>query len=71
MRSACSGRWASTKDLAHRGPAPTMKMLRIRIVTPAKMELTRPTPMSLRTPAASGILSGSFAASSWSLVVMS
>ena len=48
-----------------------MKMERIRIVTPANTELTTPTPMSLRIPAASGILSGSFAASSCSFVVMS
>ena len=48
-----------------------MNTLRIRIVTAAKIELTKPTPMSLRAPAASGIFSGSFAASSCSLVVMS
>ena len=71
MRSACSGRWASTKLLTHLGPPATMKMLRIMIVSAAKIELTKPTPMSLRAPAASGIRSGSFSASSCSFVVMS
>ena len=48
-----------------------MKMLRIRIVTPAKIELTRPKPMSRRTPAASPALLGSLFASSESFWVMS
>ena len=46
-------------------------MLRIRIVTPAKIELTSPKPMSRRTPAASPALLGSFSASSVSFSVMS
>ena len=48
-----------------------MKMLRIRIVTPAKIELTSPKPMSRRTPAASPALLGSFSASYWSFWGMS
>ena len=48
-----------------------MKMLRMKIVIPANTEFTMPTPMSARTAAASGILSGSFSASSSSLPVMS
>ena len=48
-----------------------MKIERIRIVTSAKIELTIPTPMSLRTFAASPILPGSFAASSSSFETMS
>jgi hypothetical protein len=48
-----------------------MKMLRMKMVTKAKIELTTPTPMSARAPAASGIFSGSLSASSCSFVVMS
>ncbi len=48
-----------------------MKTLRIRIVTPAKIELTRPKPMSRSTLAASPALLGSLLASSESFCVMS
>ena len=48
-----------------------MKMLRIRIVTPAKIELTSPKPMSRSTLAASPALLGSLSASSESFWVMS
>ena len=48
-----------------------MKMLRMKMVSPANIRLTVPTPMSPSTLAASPALLGSFAASSSSLVVMS
>ena len=59
------------KPSIQRGPAATMKMLRIRIVTPAKIELTSPKPMSRSTFAASPALLGSLFASSESFWVMS
>ena len=48
-----------------------MKMLRIRIVTVAKIELTTPTPMSCSTPAASPILLGRSSAAFWISLVKS
>ena len=66
---AAAGR--ATNASAQRGPPPTMKMLRIRIVTVAKIELTTPTPMSCSTPAASPILLGRSSATLWSSLVKS
>ncbi len=71
MRSECSGLCMRMNSSIHLGPAATMKMLRTRIVTPAKTELTSPKPMSRSTPAASPALLGSLLASSESFWVMS
>ena len=71
MRAFWSGWRASRKRSIQYRPLATMKMLRMKIVSAANTELTNPTPMSCRVPAASGILSGSFAASSSIFPVMS
>ena len=69
-RSRCSGGREERIASRHRCPLPSMNAVRIRIVSSAKTELTRPTPTLLRVLAAPPSRSGSFSASCWSLDVM-